>query len=198
MRPSLLLAEIAARAPGERVTIGEILDGLGDRSFGLLILVLAVPAWIPVLPPGGASIFGVAILCLSVQLLAGRDEAWLPEFILRRGFRREAFASMAARAGPYLRWVERYLRPRQHWACAGAGGRASAGAIFILALALCVPLPMTNSGPALSIAVMALGLVQRDGLVVLGGVVLGVLSILAMAVFWGGAYLGVRWLTGVV
>lgn len=197
IRSSDVFVRIAAQACGERITIAEILDGLGRRSFGLLLLVLAVPAWIPVLPPGGASIFGAAILLLSIQLLSGRSEPWLPDALRRRSFRRKAFEKMAERAGPRLRWLERYLRPRLHWAFTDAGRRLISGVILLLALALCVPLPMTNSGPALSIAVVALGLIQRDGLVVLAGIVLGILSIAVMALFWGGAYLGARWLIGI-
>jgi len=59
-----------------------------------------------------------------------------------------------------------------------------------------VPLPMTNSGPAAAIALTALGLVERDGLVVLGGVLLGLLGLAVIALFWGGAWLGLQWLLG--
>ncbi len=195
-RFSGIFREVASQSESERISLGALLEGLGHRSFGMLLLVLAVPAWIPVLPPGGSSIFGLAILILSVQLLLGRPRPWLPDRLLRRSFRRTAFETLAVRADPYLRWIERYSRPRQLWTFEKIPSRVTAAFAVLLSLALCVPLPMTNSGPAASLAVMALGLIERDGLLVQAGIVLGVLSIAVMAAFWGGAYLGLRWLLG--
>lgn len=194
-RMSDLLEAIAAERVSGEITIGEIVDRFGDRSFGVLVLVLALPAWIPVLPPGVPSIFGLVIAGISCQMLVGREAPWLPAFVARRGIPAERFARLVARTAPWLRRAELLLRQRLDPAFAGGiGTRLIAFCCLLLALAVCVPLPMTNAGPALSLAVIALGLIERDGLVVLGGMILGVLSFAAMIVFWTGAALAVSWL----
>lgn len=190
----LLEAMAAGRGDGD-ITIGEIVDRFGDRSFGVLILVLALPAWIPVLPPGVPSIFGIVIAGISCQMLVGREAPWLPDFVARRSIPAERFARLVTRTVPWLRRAELALRQRLDPAFAGGLGiRIVAFFCLLLALAVCIPLPMTNAGPALSLAVIALGLIERDGLVVLAGIVLGLLSFAAMIVFWTGAVLAISWL----
>lgn len=191
----LLRAFAAARGTGE-VGVREIADALGGRSFGLLLLVLALPAWIPVLPPGVPSVFGAAIVVVAGQMLLGRPTPWLPGFADRLGMPADRFRRLAGRTTPWLARIETVCRPRLRHLADGPAGRLAALWVMVLALAICVPVPMTNSGPALSIAVMALGLLERDGLVVAAGAALGVLSLAVSVAFWGGAYLGLRWLIG--
>ena len=62
------MAEVAARFPGERITLGEMAEAFGDRAFGLLILLLLLPS----LLPGMASVFGLPVLLLGVQMGLGR------------------------------------------------------------------------------------------------------------------------------
>ena len=67
---------------------------------------------------------------------------------------------------------------------------------MVLALVICVPLPMTNAFPALAVAILAIALIQQDGLLTLVGILAGVAALGIMVAFWGGAYLGIRWATG--
>lgn len=180
------LIEVAATAP-ERVTVEDLVAAMGRRSFGIVLVGLALPAWIPVLPPGIPSLFGAAIAAVAIQMLAGRDAPWLPGFIRRRNLSAARLRRLVRRAVPWLRRVEGVSRPRLAWLFSTAGRTGGALWLLILALVICVPFPMTNSGPALSIAVIGLGLVQRDGLLLAAGAILGLLSIGVAVVFWGGA-----------
>ncbi len=195
MRTSDLLSALAAERRDGRVSVGEIIVRLGERSFGVVILVLALPAWIPVLPPGVPSVFGVAIAAVALQMLVGREVPWVPGFVGRLGLPANRFARLAARAMPWLRRVEAVSRQRGEWAFERPTGRPLVALFCLgLALAISVPLPMTNSGPALSLAVIALGFIERDGVAVLAGIVLGVVSVAVIAAFWSGALLALRWL----
>lgn len=193
---SALLLALARARRGRRLTLGEIAAGLGGRSFGLLLLALALPAWIPVLPPGVPSVFGLAIALLALQMALRRPRPWLPGVVARRGLAAARLERALLRARPWLQRLEGLCRERQRWLFEGPAAVLLALWLLLLALALMVPLPMTNSGPAAAIALTALGLVERDGLVVLGGVLLGLLGLAAIALFWGGAWLGLQWLLG--
>ena len=69
-------------ATGERVTLADILDLAGERIFGFLFVILALPSALPVPAPGYSIPFGIALFVLAVQMAAGRDRPWLLAKIL--------------------------------------------------------------------------------------------------------------------
>lgn len=195
-KTSELLAAVAHEADGPSVTLADFADHLRERSFGLLLLVFAILGWIPILPPGVASIFGLAILLLAGQMVLGRVQPWLPHWIARRGVNCEAFARLVTRITPALLRLERVTRPRLPILTSAKAERLVAGFVMLLALVICVPLPMTNAFPALAVAILAIALIQQDGLLTLLGILAGVAALGIMVVFWSGAYLGIRWAAG--
>ena len=64
------LRRIAA-GPSERISVGEIAEGLGHRSFGALMIAFAFPNMLP-LPPGASAVLGAPLIVLSAQLMLGR------------------------------------------------------------------------------------------------------------------------------
>jgi hypothetical protein len=195
-KTSDLLAAVASEADGPFVTLADFADRLRERSFGLLLLIFAILGWIPILPPGVASIFGLAILLLAGQLALGRVQPWLPHWIARRGVNCEAFARLVTRITPALRRLERVVRPRLPILTSAKAERLVAGFVMLLALVICVPLPMTNAFPALAVAILAIALIEQDGLLTLLGILAGVAALGIMVAFWSGAYLGIRWAAG--
>lgn len=193
LRTSELLRRFAEEGNGATVTLAEIATHLRERSFGLLLFVTALLGWIPVLPPGVSSIFGLGIALFAVQLMIGRVRPWMPGWLARRGIARTAFAKGLRRVAPLLVRVERVSRPRLAWMTGPAAERLLGGFILVLALFVCVPLPMTNAMPAFAVTVIAIALIQQDGLMSLIGVGLGLAAIVAMIAIWGGAYLGAVW-----
>lgn len=190
---SALLAQIAGDAGEERLTLAHVIDRLGERSFGCVLLILALPAWFPVLPPPMRSIFGLPIGLIAVQMLLGRPGLAIPGWLGRRSLPRERARQIVARARPWLERAERLTRPRMA-RFAGRAFQSRLGAFVLLAAALIlVPLPMTGSGPALATAVIALGLIERDGKFVVVGLILGLVSIAVTIVFWTGVWLGLSW-----
>lgn len=193
---SAVLAGLATDAGRPRVTLGEMFDRLGDRSFGIVLLALALPAWIPVLPPGVASIFGLGLAIVALQMLAGKPEPVLPGRILRMSIDRGRLQRLALRATPWLQRAERSSRRRFARLIGSRADRWLGAVILVLALVIVVPLPMTNSGPAAAIVVMSLGMIAGDGVLVLASLVLGVVALGIAAAFWGGAWIGLTWAFG--
>jgi hypothetical protein len=161
-----LIEGLAAGAGPEGVTLGEVRDRMDERAFGLLILVLAIPCLVPALY-GVPQIIGVPIIILAAQLVAGRKEPWLPDAVLRRRINKPWLDRMADFASKRMGWVERLSKPRLHAFSDGFGQRL-AGFFMILAT-LTIILPMTNTIPSVALALLAAGLLQRDGLFVLAG-----------------------------
>ena len=89
------LDQLVARAGGDKVTLGWILDQLHERAFGLFLLILALPCCIPFLY-GVPQIVALPLMFISVQILIGRRVPWLPHRLAARDVSAEA-ARVAAK-----------------------------------------------------------------------------------------------------
>ncbi len=178
-RASTLLVE-AVRGESERVSVAEIVNALDARAFGLATLLFALPSVVP-MPPGVPTIVGFALLIVSVQMVLGRRELWLPRLISKRTFPRTAMVSAFQRLQPRLEAVERIARPRLLLVTGVAGTVLIGGMILVMAIILILPLPPGgNFPPALACAVLGMGLAERDGVIVLAGMVTSVAAIAAV------------------
>ena len=177
---SRTLSRIAAEAEGERITLGDLLAALQSRAFGAMMIVFAFPNILPS-PPGLAAVLGLPLVVLSGLMTAGR-EPWLPDFIARRGLTTATFRNLVERGKPWIERAERLLRQRLLPLTAGFGQRAIGVWCFVLSLLLMLPVPFGNLAPSLAICVLSLGLLERDGVWVLGGVLVSL-----GAALWVGA-----------
>ena len=155
---SRIVAEVAATFPGERITLGEMAEAFGDRAFGLLILLLLLPS----LLPGMASVFGLPMLVLGVQMGLGRRVPKLPAFIARQSIKREDLLRLAGSSSTWLNKVERFVKPRPGVFVSPMGDRLFGWLTAYVAIMLILPGPGTNGPPAFGNIVMALGLVEHD------------------------------------
>lgn len=155
---SRIVAEVAARCPGERISLGEMAEAFGDRAFGLLILLLCLPS----LLPGMASVFGTPMLILGIQMGLGRRTPKLPGFIARRSIKRTDLLRLTDASSKWLRKVEQYVKPRPGFFTSPIGDRLFGWLTAYVAIMLILPGPGTNGPPAFGNIVMALGLVEHD------------------------------------
>lgn len=144
----------------------ELLDGLGRRAFGMLLFVASLPAFIPI--PVGGALSGPLVALIAVQLLCGMRKPWLPGFIARRGPKRQALARFERLMDPWLRRLERLVRPR----LSGVLDHRLAGAftgllLLLLGILLALPIPLTNYLFGGIILLFALALLERDGALML-------------------------------
>jgi hypothetical protein len=192
-RTSELLRQIAASHPGPRVSIGDLADALGERGFGLLILLLALPNALPgPAVPGLSALFAAPLALILVQLMLGRGEPALPKWLRRCSISVKRFRAVVARLVPVVQRVERRLRPRQSWLTGPRGMRALAVAMLVFTLVLALPVPFGNWAPAIALSLIALGLLEHDARALELGRVMGVAACLWICVlFLAGAKLAV-------
>jgi len=179
------------RADGERLLLGELLDGLHERAFGIAMALLVLPNCLP-MPgiPYMSTLTGLPILMLAVQLMLGRDEPWLPRRIVRWGVSRAWLARLWRRVRPGVARVERHLRPRLLRLTAPRCERMLAAVIALLAFILALPIPAGNLLPAWGILLLALGITERDGRVVIAGLAMSFVALCWIAVLAvAGSYL---------
>lgn len=180
-RTSDLLREFLASHAEPRITLGALRDALGDRGFGVLLFIFALPNLVPVNIPLLSAVLGLPLVLLAAQLSYGRHKPWFPDWLTHQSFSRQGFAAVVRRTLPYLERTERLLRPRLAVLLSWTGERLIGIAILILALILTLPIPFANWLPACGIAIIGLAIVEKDGLAVLVGLAVGVASVIVAA-----------------
>jgi hypothetical protein len=170
--------------PYEQVTVGDLLAKLERRAFGLLLLILALPMCIPNIP-GISTIFGVLMVAPAVQMVLGRRDLWLPRRVRAWSFSRDALQSAIKRAIPILQRIENYVAPHWTWLVRPPFTILLGLQALLMALVLILPIPFGNWPPGMTVAAMAVALLQRDGR-------LAVLSVPMAAISVGIAWAGMR------
>ncbi|XBQ16851.1 MAG: exopolysaccharide biosynthesis protein [Oceanicaulis sp.] len=170
------LEDIAQGAPEEGLTLGAFTRTLGERVFGVLLFALAIPVCMPFLY-GVPQVVALPMMALAAQMAAGREQPWLPRRFSDRPLSKADLQRMAKGARKWFGWVERLARPRLSL-LSGRNAERMVGAVFVLFCAsILVPLPATNTTPGIAIALSSIGLITRDGLLVILGLFLGVIWI---------------------
>lgn len=154
----------------DEITLNEILEVAGERTFGFLFVLLALPSALPLPAPGYSTPFGLIIFLLSSQLMLGKEQPWMPEKWRKRGFKRKQVQGFLRRGIPWLRRIEKISRPRLTAVCTSRSGQVLVGAILTLAaMSMILPLPLTNTIPGFGVLLAGLGLSDDDGLMILAG-----------------------------
>ena len=165
---------------GEK-TLGGLMHTFGDKSFAILLVVLlGIPA-LPI-PTGGAThVFEIIALIITVQLIAGRHEVWLPQRWRRielTGTRQQRFIAELMRL---IRWLERRSRPRLRFLFHRRFSEIAFGALALtgtVAAFLAPPLSGLDTLPALGVVLLSLSVLLEDVLIALVGIVLATAGIL--------------------
>lgn len=177
----------------QKVTLGDILDLAGERTFGFLFVLLSFPSALPIPAPGYSVPFGIAMFVLAVQLLIGREEPWFPAGWRNHGFEARKVRHTLNVGLPWLRRIESISRPRLTKVCTTVPGRIVIGlAIALMSISMMIPIPGTNTLPAIGIFVTGFGLLDDDGAISLAGLVLCVCgfivsSSILLAIVFGGS-----------
>lgn len=170
----------AVEGESERISIGDIIAMLDARGFGLATLLFALPSCVP-MPPGVPTVVGVALLIISLQMVMGLKDLWLPRALTRRSFSRPALVGGLNRIRPRIEAIEKVAKPRLLWMTGPIATRLVGLVILILALVLILPLPPGgNFPPAFAAAVLGLGLAERDGWIVGLGLAASTVALVAM------------------
>ena len=186
IRLSTLLQDFAATFSAERVRVRDIIDSLGHRSFGFILLIFALPNSLPILGiPGVSTITGLPILLVAMQMALGHKSVYLPRWISDSSIATSDFQRLISKVSPWIASIERLLKPRIARLTQSTAEPWLGAFCALMAILLVLPIPFGNLLPGLSILCVALGLIERDGVCVLLGFGLGISSwVILSGVIW--------------
>ncbi|BBA78768.1 exopolysaccharide synthesis protein [cyanobacterium endosymbiont of Rhopalodia gibberula] len=186
------------------VKLADILSLAGERIFGFLFIILALPSALPVPAPGYSVPFGILMFILAIQLAAGYKVLWFPERIMKGSIKLETVQKFLEKGLPWLKKIETLTRPRMTYICTSLPGRVVIGvAIALMSIFMMIPIPGTNTLPAIGIFVTAFGLQEDDGFISLGGLVICLIAgtMSTLIIFLGKEVIGeifrfIKWFLG--
>lgn len=185
---------------GERVTLRELVEQIGEQGMLLLCALLTIPFLLPVSIPGVSTVFGLAIILIAVGVTLNRTP-WLPSKIMERPIETEKLKSTLEKGVSIVGKIETVIKPRLKGLTDGAAiNRFNGLMIMFGGILLMFPLglvPFSNTLPAFAILFLCLGISQRDGLFVLAGYGLLVATVIYFAVLAYGAFAAGRGLTSI-
>ncbi|SMX46725.1 exopolysaccharide biosynthesis protein [Actibacterium lipolyticum] len=157
---------------GDRVTVRDIVEKMGERSFAPLLLVPAMILVSPVSSILGMPTFGALVIGLIlVQAIMGRKHLWIPEFLARRSLPAKRVESAVNWLRKPATWVDRHVHRRLTYLTVRP--LSYIALLTCLALTLTMPLlevlPMLATVSATAITLFAIGLLTHDGMFIIAG-----------------------------
>lgn len=160
----------SAAQDAEAVTLGQLTKKIGAQGHAPLLMVLAVLMILPTgMIPGIGGALGTLIAIIGVQILLGRQGVWLPSFLARREISADTICALTRRIRPVADWLKRHMQARWNCLSESTSSRALISVILIVtggSLIVLGAIPIAVPLLGLPLAVFALGILGRDGVVV--------------------------------
>ncbi len=179
----ILLKQLATGDGNDDLSLELILDSFRHRSYGLFLLLVLLPVFIPV-PVGQGAFSGMLTSLIGMQLLVQFEHPWLPKFIGQRPFKRQHIINFQKRFDRWLGYIEKLCKPRWEYLFDHTWARAFSGLLLvILGILLALPIPLTNYPFGIIVLAFSLGFIERDGILLSIGWILGIIEIAILAEF---------------
>ncbi|MGA2843494.1 MAG: exopolysaccharide biosynthesis protein [Steroidobacteraceae bacterium] len=189
---SVVLQRLHDEAPTDHFTLGWLMGSLHERSFGLIMLLLALIA----MAPGVSIVAGLLLMIPALQMIAGWPAPVFPRRIAARPLPTRHLAALVQRAIPVLRYLEKVVHPR--WPTPLEATKRFVGTVVVILNATLVfnPIPLSNVVPALAIALISLAYLEEDGLLLSIALLdAAVVLTVELALVWE-TVLGAKWIAG--
>lgn len=173
----------------QRISLGEILEVVGPRSFGPFLLLAGLITLAPIIGdiPGVPTLIGITVFLIAIQLLVGRKRFWLPGWLRKRSVAGDKFRRGLEMVRRPAGFIDRFLRARLTFLTGGPMTRIIAVLCLLIAAVMppmeLVPFSANVAGAALT--VFGLALIARDGLLILFAFAFTGLAVTLVAVHVG-------------
>jgi hypothetical protein len=176
-RISEILKRLSDETAQKPVSLRGIMQSFGDRAFAILIVLFSLPSCIPA-PPPIPLISGLLLLLISVQLIIGRSSPWLPRRFLDFEMKSETISLPLIKFIRIFKKFENWIKPRFVFMEKEFVLRMIGLFLLIVSTALVAAAPFIGQLPlGMSACLIGIGLGERDGALLSGGVIVGIIGI---------------------
>ncbi len=181
-----VLEDVVNKSSSDRVLVNDLVTAMDSVGFGLVMMIFSFATIMP-LPPPFPSIISIPLVIFSAQMVLGYSAPKLPKRFANLSVKRSVLAMLIKRSSPYIRKVEKILKPRFGFMFNSFMERIVGLFIFIFSAFVLLPMPFSNFIPGLGALVSAFGLLGKDGLVAIIGILIGLIGIVVSitAIFLG-------------
>lgn len=187
-----VLVQMLQNIKTEQITLRDIMSLLGEQGLLLICALMSLPFLFPVSIPGVSTVFGAGIVLIAFAITINRLP-WLPAFVVDRKLEARKLIPVLERGVTFLRRIDRYIKPRLTALTTGALiNRLNGLALMTSGILLMLPLsfiPFSNTIPGVAILMLSSGISQRDGLLVIVGYLLMVITMLYFSAIAYAAYI---------
>ena len=156
---SVVLQRLHDEVPADHFTLAWLTNNLHKRSFGIIMLLIALVA----IAPGLSIIAGLLLMIPAVQMIAGKAAPIFPRRIAVRSLPTRHLAAVVQRSIPLLRFLEKVIHPRWHTPLEATKRLVGAVVVTLSATLVLIPIPLSNVVPASVIALISLAYLEEDG-----------------------------------
>ena len=178
---SVVLQRLHDEVPADHFTLGWLTHSLHKRSFGIIMLLIALVA----IAPGLSFIAGLLLMIPAVQMIAGKAAPVFPRRIATRSLPTRHLAAAVQRSIPLLRYLEKVIHPRWHTPLEATKRLVGTVVVLLSATLVLIPIPLSNVVPASVIALISLAYLEEDGVLLSIAVLAAVIVMtVAMIAVW--------------
>lgn len=181
-----ILETVVKKTSADKISINDLIAAMDAGGFGIIMLIFSLPMIFP-LPPPFPSIFSIPPVIFSMQMMFGYRAPKLPKKFGDMSIKRAILASLVEKSVYYLKKAEKLLRPRLYFLSTGVSERVIGFFTFVFSISVLLPLPLSNFIPGVGILITSFGLVGKDGIMIIIGILIGITGIIitTAATFFG-------------
>lgn len=189
------LQKIGQKRKNGKTKISELMEDFHENGILLAMIFFALPVAIPLpYPPGFTTIMGIPLMILSIQMLLGSKKVNLPQKINDYELKNSTLKTISDKIVPIIETIEKYMKPRLSFARSVYCEQFVGLICLIAATSVAIPLFMTNAIPALGITIMALGLMNRDGLIIIAGFIISIVGVIVAIAAVVASWIAIKYL----
>ncbi len=174
--PTLSIELAIKESTSDEILVRDLITSMEATGFGLLLMIFALGVIIPI-PPPYATIVSIPLVIFSAQMVMGYTAPKLPKRFNNLTIKKSILVTLLRKFSPYMVRIEKILRPRFSPLLSPLSERVIGMMLLIFSLFVFVPLPLSNFIPGVGVLIASLGLIYKDGLMIIAGIIVGISGI---------------------
>ena len=175
-----ILEDVVKKTTTDKISVSDLIIAMDAGGFGLIMTIFSLPIIIP-LPPPFPSLISIPMVIFSFQMMIGYKSPKLPKKLSNLSVSRSVLAMMIEKSSPYIKKAESFVKPRLSMLSTDWFRQIIGLFCFTFSMSVLLPLPLSNFIPGMGVLIASFGLLGRDGVIILSGLVIGCVGIAVTA-----------------